>query len=102
MAWGLACHGAELIIVDRDQSSAAAAAEWIASGSGRRAVSLTADVSQEGQVNKVCRESLAAFGRVDVLVNNAGHNIRKALVEYSTEEFDSLHAVHVRGTFLFC
>jgi gluconate 5-dehydrogenase len=42
------------------------------------------------------------FGRIDVLINNAGHNIRKPMVEYSVEEFDSLHAVHVRGSFLFC
>ena len=102
MAWGLACHGAEIIIVDRDQSSGAAAANWIAGGSGRRAVSLSADVSQEMEVNKVCREALEAIGCVDILVNNAGHNIRKPLVEYSTAEFDSLHAVHVRGAFLFC
>ena len=88
MAWGLACHGAEIIIVDRDEPSAAAAASWIAGGSGRRAVSLRADVSQETEVNKVCREALEAFGCVDVLVNNAGHNIRKPLVDYSTAEFD--------------
>jgi NAD(P)-dependent dehydrogenase (short-subunit alcohol dehydrogenase family) len=102
MAWGLACHGAEIIIVDREESSAVAAANSIAEGSGRRAISLTADVSHEAQVEEACREGVKTFGRVDVLVNNAGHNIRKPLVEYSAEEFDSLHAVHVRGTFLFC
>jgi gluconate 5-dehydrogenase len=102
MAWGLACHGAATIIVDREETSAAAAAKWIADGSGCRAVSLVADVSQEPQVDRICREAVGAFGQVDILVNNAGHNIRKPLVEYSVDEFDSLHAVHVRGTFLFC
>ena len=102
MAWGLACHGAEIIIVDREKSSAAATASSIADGSGRRAISLVADVSQETQVDRVCRDAVEAFGRVDVLINNAGHNVRKPIVEYSTDEFDSLHAVHVRGTFLFC
>jgi NADP-dependent 3-hydroxy acid dehydrogenase YdfG len=36
---------------------------------------------------------------VDVLINNAGHNIRKPLLDYTCEEFDPLHAVHVRGAF---
>jgi gluconate 5-dehydrogenase len=102
MAWGLACCGAETVIVDRDASSAAAAAKSISDGSGRRAVSLVADVSWEADVGDVCGRALQALGRVDVLVNNAGHNIRKPVIEYSVEEFDSLHAVHVRGAFLFC
>jgi NAD(P)-dependent dehydrogenase (short-subunit alcohol dehydrogenase family) len=102
MAWGLACHGAQIILVDREQAAAESAAKEIAGGSGRRAISLIGDVSEEAEVDHVCREALNAFGRVDVLVNNAGHNIRKPLADYSVAEFDSLHAVHVRGTFLFC
>jgi NAD(P)-dependent dehydrogenase (short-subunit alcohol dehydrogenase family) len=47
MAWGLACHGADIVVVDREEASAAAAASLIADGSGRRAISLIADVSQE-------------------------------------------------------
>jgi NAD(P)-dependent dehydrogenase (short-subunit alcohol dehydrogenase family) len=102
MAWGLACHGADIVIVDREPASAAATASLIADDSGRRAISLVADVSQEMQVDRVCRDAVREFGRVDVLINNAGHNIRKPMFDYSVEEFDSLHAVHVRGTFLFC
>jgi len=59
-------------------------------------------VSVESEVARAVEEAITAFGRVDVLVNNAGHNIRKPLVEFSCEEFDTLHAVHVRGAFLFC
>jgi NAD(P)-dependent dehydrogenase (short-subunit alcohol dehydrogenase family) len=102
MAWGLACHGADVVIVDREASSAAATATAITGGSGRRSVGLTADVSQETQVDQVCSEAVQTFGRVDVLINNAGHNIRKPIIDYTVEEFDSLHAVHVRGAFLFC
>ncbi|HEY7244006.1 MAG TPA: glucose 1-dehydrogenase [Xanthobacteraceae bacterium] len=102
MAWGLACHGADIVIIDREPASAAAAATLIAGDSGRRAISLIADVSREMQVDEACGEALRTFGRVDILINNAGHNIRKPLAEYSVEEFDSLHAVHVRGAFLFC
>jgi NAD(P)-dependent dehydrogenase (short-subunit alcohol dehydrogenase family) len=102
MAWGLACHGATLAIVDRDAAAAENCAREIAEGAGGRAISLCADVSKEIDVERAAAAALAQLGRVDVLVNNAGHNIRKPLLDFSCEEFDSLHAVHVRGTFLFC
>ncbi len=101
MAWGLACHGADLAIVDRDRGLACTCAEEIAAGSGRRAFAIEADVSEESDVSRAVADALAELGRIDVLVNNAGHNIRKPLIEYTCAEFDSLYAVHVRGTFLF-
>jgi NAD(P)-dependent dehydrogenase (short-subunit alcohol dehydrogenase family) len=102
MAWGLACCGAEIAIVDRDGSAGAASAAAIAKGGGRRAVSMAGDVSVERDVERAVGETIAALGSIDILVNNAGHNIRKPLLEYQCAEFDSLHAVHVRGAFLFC
>ena len=102
MAWGLGCHGASLAIVDRDMSAAEACAAEIAKGCGARTMAVQADVSDEGDVERAVADVLAQLGRVDVLLNNAGHNIRKPLLDYTLEEFDSLHAVHVRGTFLFC
>jgi NAD(P)-dependent dehydrogenase (short-subunit alcohol dehydrogenase family) len=102
MAWGLACNGAALAIVDRDGKTAEACANEITGGCGARAIAVEADVSKEGDVERAVAEVLARHGRVDILLNNAGHNIRKPLLDYSLEEFESLHAVHVRGTFLFC
>jgi NAD(P)-dependent dehydrogenase (short-subunit alcohol dehydrogenase family) len=102
MALGLAAFGADTVIVDRDGAAATTAARDIAAQSGRRSIGLTADVSAESEVATAVEQALAAFGHVDVLVNNAGHNIRKPFIEFSCAEFDSLHAVHVRGTFLFC
>ena len=102
MAWGLACHGATLAIIDRDAAIAATCAHEITKGTGARAIAVQADVSKEADVERAAAAVLAQLGCVDVLVNNAGHNIRKPLLDYTCEEFDSLHAVHVRGTFLFC
>ena len=102
MAWGFACHGASIAIVDRDAAAARACAAEIAAASGCRTASAQADVSNESDVARASREIEANLGPVDILLNNAGHNVRKPLVEYTLEEFDSLHAVHVRGTFLFC
>ena len=102
MAWGLACHGANIAIVDRDAAVAEACANEISTGSGTRALAVCADVSREEDVERATHQVLQDLGPIDILVNNAGHNIRKPLVDYSLAEFDSLHNVHVRGTFLFC
>ena len=102
MAWGLACHGASIVIVDRDVVVAEACAKEIATGCGVRAVAIRADVSREVDVEQATKHALQEMGSIDILVNNAGHNIRKPLIDYTLEEFDSLHEVHVRGTFLFC
>jgi len=102
MAWALACQGADIAIVDRDGERAVECAQEIATGSGRRAVSAAADVSSESAVDLAVDALIREVGDIDILINNAGHNIRKPLVEYSVAEFDSLYDVHVRGTFLFC
>jgi NAD(P)-dependent dehydrogenase (short-subunit alcohol dehydrogenase family) len=102
MAWGLACHGADIAIVDRDAAIAEACANEIRSGCEVRAIAVRADVSLEEDVERATHQVLQDLGPIDILVNNAGHNIRKPLIDYSLAEFDSLHNVHVRGTFLFC
>ena len=102
MAWGLACHGAAVAIVDRDAAIAETCAAEVAKEGGARAIAVQADVSNEGDVKRATALVRTQLGDIDVLVNNAGHNIRKPLLDYTLEEFDSLHAVHVRGTFLFC
>jgi NAD(P)-dependent dehydrogenase (short-subunit alcohol dehydrogenase family) len=101
MAWGLACHGAAVAIVDRDVALARSCAGEITRGAGARAIAVEANVSDEDDVARATRTVLSELGGIDILVNNAGHNIRKPLFDYSLDEFDSLHAVHVRGTFLF-
>ena len=102
MAWTLACHGANVAIVDLDGDKATQCAQEIATGSGRRAIGVVANVASESEVEAAIGAVTRGLGDIDILINNAGHNIRKPLVEYDCAEFDSLYEVHVRGAFLFC
>ncbi|MGE0153511.1 MAG: SDR family NAD(P)-dependent oxidoreductase [Reyranellaceae bacterium] len=102
IAWGLACHGADVAILDRDETAARASAQEIAAGSGRQAAAFVADVADEASVAAAVAAAEARFGRIDVLLNGAGHNIRKPMVQFSQPDFDSLLHVHVRGAFLMC
>lgn len=99
MGWGLACHGADIVILDRNLGAATDCAREI-QATGRRAWAIQCDVSDEENVSQAVDTALRSAGFIDVLVNNAGHNIRKPLLEYTVDEFSSLHDVHVRGTFL--
>lgn len=61
---------------------------------------LVGDVSDEEVAQETMQLALERFGRLDILVNNAGRTLNKPLEETTTEDFDSILAVNVRGNFL--
>ena len=67
---------------------------------GGKAISVQANVSLAEDVKKLFDEAEASFGRVDVLVNNAGKAIRKPLAEFSEEEYDTVMNINLKGVFL--
>jgi len=67
---------------------------------GGQAIPVKADVSQRSQVKKMVEEVLGAFGRIDVLVNNAGILIPTNLMETSDEEWDRVMDVNLKGPFI--
>ncbi len=67
---------------------------------GRRALALRCDVSDEGQVEAMASRVLAAFGRVDLLINNAAVNYRAPLAEVPVARWDLMMNVNLRGAFL--
>jgi NAD(P)-dependent dehydrogenase (short-subunit alcohol dehydrogenase family) len=90
-------EGATVAVADKD----AGAAEAVAS-SLDRGLALRADVSEEAEVAEMVRRTLHAFGRLDVLVNNAGYGFAATVVDTAVDDFDALMAVNVRGVFLGC
>lgn len=99
IALTLAREGAQVVIADRNAAAAQAAAAEL-SASGLRALGIAMDVSDESQVQAGVHSAIAAFGRIDVLVSNAGIQIVSPLEELAYEDWKRLLAIHLDGAFL--
>jgi rhamnulose-1-phosphate aldolase/alcohol dehydrogenase len=94
----LAAEGACVVVADRDAEAAAEVAAEL--GSADVAVPAAADVTSEADVAAAIAVAALAFGGVDLVVNNAGLSISKPLAETTTADWDLLHDVMARGSFL--
>ena len=66
---------------------------------GGRVLPLALDLRSESDMARVSQEAFAALGGIDVLVNNAGANLRKLAAEVTAGEWDAVMSVNIRGTF---
>jgi 3-hydroxybutyrate dehydrogenase len=92
-------EGAKLVIADLNAAAASAAAAEL-DGSGARALGIAMDVGNESQVEAGMRSVVSAFGRIDILVSNAGIQIVAPLEELSYADWKRLLAIHLDGAFL--
>jgi len=69
-------------------------------GCGVRTAAIDADVADPASVRALVQQTVAALGSLDVMVANAGISQTSALLDLPVEEFDRVHAVNARGTFL--
>ena len=96
----LAAEGASVAVVDRDQAAAERVAEAIRE-TGRRAVALVADVTDFGAMASAVAATVAAFGGLDVAVNNAGIGCPfLPTAEHTPEGWNKVIAVNLTGVFL--
>lgn len=99
IAYRLAEAGAAVLVADMDQVAAEATAKEI-TDKGWKAQAWTVDVSSEAQVQAMVKACQDAFGRIDILVNNAGIYPPAPLATMTSELFDKVIAVNLRGVFL--
>jgi len=99
MAKGLGLAGARVAIAARNAEKSRAAVEMLA-GLGAEAIAVTVDVADEASVEAAIRSVVDRLGRLDVLVNNAGINIRKQPQEYTLAEWRSVIDTNLTSAFL--
>jgi 3-oxoacyl-[acyl-carrier protein] reductase len=102
VALAFASEGAD-VVINHPAAAETAAAEQVAAAvrqAGRRALVVRADVSQEAEVERLVAAARDAFGHIDILVNNAGIAAAAAVHEMTTETWDRVLGVHLRGTFM--
>ncbi|MFD9669704.1 4-hydroxyphenyl-beta-hydroxyacyl-CoA dehydrogenase [Rhodococcus sp. NPDC059968] len=91
-------HGAAVVINDVNQTTADAAVAEITAAGGR-AVAVVAPVGSTETAQKLVAGAIEAFGRLDVMVTNAGILRDKVLWKMTDDDFDAVINVHLRGTF---
>lgn len=101
MAKALAGAGAHIALVARDRARMERVRDDIA-GRGGAAEVFVADVTREDEVEKLAEAVKAQFGIPQILINSAGINLRKNLVDFTLEEFRSVLDASLISTFLMC
>ncbi|QCI64284.1 SDR family NAD(P)-dependent oxidoreductase [Phreatobacter stygius] len=89
-------HGAKVVLTDLDLASARDAVKTL---KGRGHLALKCDVVRRADCDKVAARTLARFGRIDVLINNAGITSPKRLMDTDAATYDRIMDVNMRGTY---
>lgn len=101
MALALSRAGASIALVSRDNEKLRNVEREITASGGKAAV-FTADVRDEKQVRELEAQVSERLGKAQILINNAGINIRKDLIDFSLEEWQSVVDTSLTSTFLMC
>src|SRR5881392_3453680 len=96
----LAADGAKVAITYTRGADAAASVVKEIAGAGGKAIALQADATDAKAVKAAVEKTVATFGRLDVLVNNAGTAIPKTFEEATLEEMDRVIDINIRGVFI--
>ena len=91
-------YGADLALGSRNVAESEETAA-VCRSLGRKAVVFPLDVSKVASIREFVDKTLAEFGRIDVLVNNAGYNSPKPALDYTEDEFDYISDVNFKGAF---
>jgi NAD(P)-dependent dehydrogenase (short-subunit alcohol dehydrogenase family) len=100
MAAGLASAGCRTVIVNRNPAEGEATSKDLTKQYGIESIAISADVTNESQINGVAEEVFDKYGRIDILINSAGINIRGPIDELSYADFKKVMQVNVDGIWL--
>lgn len=101
IAHGLAEAGADVICTSRREEQVEVAAAEI-EALGRRTLRVTSDVSDKSSIEGLLAESVAAFGKVEILVNSAGRTKREPTLDLEEETWNAILETNLTGTLRTC
>jgi len=101
MALTLAGAGAQLALVSRNLDQLQDTAKAVRAAGGA-ADTFRADVTDEQQVLQLQKDVISHFGKLQVLINNAGINIRKSVTDFTLAEWNQVMDTNLTGVFLMC
>jgi gluconate 5-dehydrogenase len=102
MAKALAEAGANIAIAARDEERNSSSSHLITNDYKAKCLSYSCDVLQESQVTEAVAQTINDFGRIDILINSAGINVRGAIENVSPADFEKVIGVNVTGSWLAC
>jgi NAD(P)-dependent dehydrogenase (short-subunit alcohol dehydrogenase family) len=102
MAWSLGAAGARIAVGSRSSVRVRTVAEELEAAHGRKCRGYGLDVTDESQVKGFIARVMADFGRIDILINNAGINVRGPIEELTVTEFRRVQDTNVTGAWLMC
>jgi NAD(P)-dependent dehydrogenase (short-subunit alcohol dehydrogenase family) len=97
-ALAFARAGYDLVVTATDIDNLDATVDQI-EPTGARVLAMALDLRAQPRIEEVVARGIEDFGRIDVLVNNAAANLRKAAVDVTPDEFNDVMAINVNGTF---
>jgi len=98
IALKLAQEGADVLVAEMNPETASQVTKEV-EGLGRKTLLAIVDVSDQKRVQEMVFNALAAWGRIDVLVNNAGFDRGGTVLKLRDEDWDAVLGVHLKGTF---
>jgi len=101
IALALAAHGAEVLVAGRNPDKTRAAAAEVAAG-GRRAAPFLLEITNRASAEDMAAAALREFGRIDILVNSAGMNIRKEILAITEADWDQVLTTNLKGVLYCC
>ena len=99
VAEGLAKAGSRIILVSRSLEPLQTASEKLAEETGAEVKAVAWDVSRTDSLGELVERAVAVFGRLDVLVNNAGAQVRKPFLEIIPDEYDHVLNTNLKAVF---